>query len=53
VKSSVEDKLKDKLGIKKPDAPAPAGQAPAAQPQQQKPSAQDKIKDKLKGILGR
>ena len=56
VKSSVEDKLKDKLGLKKQE-PAPATQAQGgaqpAQQQQQKQRPEDKVKDKLKGILGR
>ena len=50
VKGKFEDKLKEQLGIKKPDANAAPAQA--GQPQQ-KQSAQDKVKDKLKGILGR
>jgi AsmA protein len=54
VKNSVEDKLKDKLGLKKQEpAPATQGAAPAQQQQQQQQKPADKVKDKLKGILGR
>ena len=56
VKESAQDKIRERLGLKKPEsaqAPAPApSQAPA---QQQPPpqSAQDKAKEKLRGLLGR
>ena len=46
LKGKAEDLLKDKLGIKKPDANA----APA-QGGQPKQKPQDKLKDKLKGLL--
>lgn len=52
-KSAVEDKLKGALGIKKPDQ---AAQPPAAGQAQQPPapkSAEDKAKEKLKGLFGR
>ena len=57
-KSAVEDKLKGLLGGKKADAPAagaPAAGAPASgQAQQQKPqSAEEKAKEKLRGLFGR
>ena len=60
-KSAVEDKLKGLLGGKKADAPAqaPAAGTPAAGPapaaaQAQKPqSAEDKAKEKLRGLFGR
>ena len=62
-KGAVEDKLKGILGMKKADAPAapaqtgqpagqpaaPAGGQPAAKPQ----SAEDKAKEKLRGLFGR
>ena len=52
-KGAVEDKLKGLLGGKK-DAPAqPAAPASGGQAQQQQPSAQDKAKEKLKGLFGR
>jgi AsmA protein len=50
-KGKVEDKLKEKLGIKKPEAAAPAQGGQPQQQQSQKPA--DKVKDKLKGLLGR
>jgi AsmA protein len=52
-KAKVEDQIKERLGIKKPDAGAPAqgGQPQQQQQQSQKPA--DKVKDKLKGLLGR
>ena len=60
VKDTVKDSLKERLGLAKPQdkagqapaagqAPVPAGQQTAAQPQ----SAQDKAKEKLRGLLGR
>ncbi|MFN0163354.1 MAG: AsmA family protein [Burkholderiales bacterium] len=64
-KDAVQDKLKDalgsRLGLKKPDAPAPAPQPPAGQPapaQQGTPapqpkSAEERAKERLKGLLGR
>ena len=66
-KGAVEDKLKGLLGMKKADAPAapaapgtpaqpgaPASTAPAAGQQPAKPqSAEDKAKEKLRGLFGR
>ncbi len=53
-KSAVEDKLKGALGIKKPDQPAQAPAAGGQPPQQAKqPSAEDKAKEKLRGLFGR
>ncbi len=58
-KSAVEDKLRGLLGGKKADAPAApaAGQAPAAgapaAPAQKPQSAEDKAKEKLRGLFGR
>ena len=56
VKESAQDKIRERLGLKKPEsaqAPAPApSQAPAQQPPPPQ-SAQDKAKEKLRGLLGR
>jgi AsmA protein len=66
-KDAVQDKLKDslgaRLGLQKPDAaksaaqaPAPGAPAPSGQPQapaQQPKSAEDRAKEKLKGLFGR
>ena len=58
-KGAVEDKLKGILGMKKADAPAapgapvPASTAPAGQQPAKPQSAEDKAKEKLRGLFGR
>jgi AsmA protein len=53
-KSAVEDKLKGALGIKVPGQPAqPAAPAAGGQQPAKQPSAEDKAKEKLRGLFGR
>ena len=53
-KGAVEDKFRGALGIKAPGQPAqPAAPAAGGQQQATQPSAEDKAKEKLRGLFGR